>query len=129
MPEQGRSFAVATFGRFCRGETLEGVRKRLSKPDRAEQAFGLCEAGSGFGDPAEAKAQPGRDSVARALAPPGLRSCGGSRGRQSTAGRGCVIACVEGDRAEVHLGHELVPFSTEGLAISPLCSRWLRARS
>ena len=55
MPEQGRSFAVATFGRRCRGETLEGVSKRLSKPDRAEQAFGLCEAGSGLGDPAEAE--------------------------------------------------------------------------
>ena len=28
----------------------------LPKADRAEQAFCLCEAGSGVGDPAEAKA-------------------------------------------------------------------------
>ena len=28
--------------------------------------------------------------------------------------RGCMIACIEGDRAEIHLGHELVPFATEG---------------
>jgi hypothetical protein len=25
-----------------------------------------------------------------------------------------MIACIEGDRAEVHLGHELVPLATEG---------------
>ena len=94
--------------------TLEGVCEMLSKPDRAEQAFGLCEAGSGVGDPAEAERSQAEIEEREPL--PLRRSARAvvveDVGPQRDGG--CMIARVEGDRAEVHLGHELVPFSTEG---------------